>query len=326
MSCGAECPVIFGCTGLTLEADEKAFFKDSKPAGFILFQKNCDNPQQVKKLTSELRDYAGWNAPILIDQEGGRVQRLKPPHWQNFPAPKIFGDLYKTDKGKALDACTKAVKGLADAQLSLGIDVDCIPVLDVVPENIGTRAIDDRAFASDPQIVANLGMHTCKVAIDCGMTPVMKHLPGHGRAKVDSHKDLPCVDTDRAVLQKSDWMPFAEVTKAIDNATIWAMTAHVIYTDIDPDLPGTISPTIIRDVIRGTIGFEGLLVTDDLFMDALAPFGDVPKRAALALKAGCDLALHCHGTVADRERAAAAVPVLGTHTRSRLDAWHKNRI
>ena len=308
-----------------LTADEKSFFKNANPAGFILFQKNTVDPAQVTRLCDELRDTVDWEAPILIDQEGGRVQRLKPPHWPNFPAARGFGDVFRQNEAAALAALENNVKALADAQVPMGIDVDCIPCLDVVPADSDVKAIGDRCYSSDPAIVAALGLAAARAAIKNKMTPVMKHIPGHGRATVDSHHDLPRVAVRREVLE-ADWQPFKYLSENIHGDTLWAMTAHVIYTAIDPELPATLSKTVINEIIRGAIGFEGLLLTDDLFMDALTPWGDVPARARFALEAGNDLALHCHGTVAEKENAINGLPAMRPATRTRLENWTKNRI
>jgi len=318
-------PIIFGCNGFTLEADEKAFFKDASPAGFIVFKKNCDTPEQLTTLVRDLRDCVGWNAPVLIDQEGGRVQRLRPPHWPDFPAWRKFGDLYASQPAKAEAALVSAIEGLAAVQCPMGIDVDCVPVLDIVPPGIETRAIDDRALGAEPARVSALGLLAARASVATGMTPVMKHIPGHGRATVDSHHDLPKVTADLATLEATDFVPFKAVTNGMDDGTLWAMTCHVIYTAIDPELPATLSATVINDIIRKAVGFDGLLLTDDLFMNALAPWGGVPQRAALSLKAGCDLALHCHGTVAERTEAMTVIPPMSAKTRVRLDKWAVTR-
>jgi beta-N-acetylhexosaminidase len=313
-------PIIFGCDGPVLSVDEKMFFRAARPAGFILFQKNCADPGQLRKLCDDLRDAVDWEAPILIDQEGGRVQRLKAPHWKNFPAARGFGDVYRINENAALAAVENNYKALAAEQVPLGIDVNCVPCLDVVPDNMQTKAIGDRCFSSDPAIAAALGLAAARAAIAAGMTPVMKHMPGHGRATVDSHHELPRVGAPRATLE-ADWQPFTVLAENIDNHRLWGMTAHVIYSALDPELPATLSPSVITEVIRGDIGFEGLLVTDDLFMDALAPFGDVPVRAQRALMAGNDLALHCHGSVADRQRAVESLPRMRGDTYRRFSAW-----
>jgi beta-N-acetylhexosaminidase len=310
-------PIIFGCTGTSLESDEKKFFTEAAPAGFILFKKNCESPEQVKKLVSDLRACVGWHAPVLIDQEGGRVQRLRPPHWADFPSPRTYGQTTET-----LQTC---VKGLADTQCAMGIDVNCIPVLDVVPDDNKAMAINDRSFGSDPHFVAMRGIESCKAALASGMTPVMKHMPGHGRAVVDSHFELPKVTATYETLRGTDFLPFREVSKAVDNNRLWGMTAHVIYPHLDSNLPATLSPTIIQNIIRGEIGFNGLLLTDDLFMDALKLWGDVPARAAAAVTAGCDLALHCHGTVAERAKTMETMPSMRPDTQKRLESWLATR-
>lgn len=313
---------MFGCTGPVLEADEAAFFRAVQPAGFILFQKNCADHQQVIRLCNALRESVGWRAPILIDQEGGRVQRLKPPSWPgDFPSMRSFGDMYKIDSAAALAAVADDHVALAGAQLPLGIDVNCVPCLDVVPETNTVRAIDDRSFGSDQDMVAALGIAAIRASIGAGMTPVMKHMPGHGRAVVDSHHELPCVNESRDVLAR-DWQPFKDAASAINNDDIWGMSCHVIYPALDPQLlPATLSPTIITEIIRAEIGFDGLLLSDDLFMNALARYGDVPERARLCVEAGLDIALHCHGTVAEREKAALAVGNMRPETLRRLTDW-----
>lgn len=311
---------MFGCGGFELSADEKAFYKDASPAGFILFQKNCDNPEQVKKLCADLRACVDWDAPILIDQEGGRVQRLKPPVWPKFPNMRTFGDQYKDNKSAALQAVSDNHKALAEVQCPLGIDVNCVPVMDVVPTTNTVKAIDDRSFGAEPEMVSDLGIAAIKASIENGMTPVMKHIPGHGRATVDSHHALPRLYVSRADLEK-DWQPFKDAAAAVDNNRLWGMTAHVIYEVLDDELPATLSPSVISEIIRKVIGFNGLLLTDDLFMDALAPYGDTAERARKAVEAGADIALFCHGTIAEREAAAKAVGPMFADTRKRLEAW-----
>lgn len=331
MSCAADlpdviAPVIFACDALTLSADEKAFFREASPAGFILFARNCDNPDQVRALVADLRESAGWHAPVLIDQEGGRIQRLRPPHWPDFPPQRRFGDLYaKGERDAAFQELSACVHGLARVQLDLGIDVDCIPVLDVVPDGLDTRVIDDRAFSRDPQIVATLGVAAVQAAIEAGITPVMKHVPGHGRANADSHFELPRVSASRDDLAACDWLPFRAAASAIDNTALWAMTAHVMYDALDPDLPATLSPAIVQDVIRGEIGFDGILLGDDPFMEALAAWGDVPTRMARSFEAGCDLALPCRGSVAERAAMLTACPAMTADTRRRFELWARGR-
>jgi len=323
---GQVSPVIYGCTGTALDADEKSFFHDASPAGFILFKKNCDNPDQVRKLVADLRECVGWQAPVLIDQEGGRVQRLKPPHWHDFPAPRRFGDLYQKNQNEGKDAIIAGIMALCQEQTALGIDVDCIPCLDVVPFDNHAPAIGDRGYASDGTTVADIGLLVAETALQCGVTPVMKHMAGHGRAVVDSHFALPHVDTSAEVLAKTDWYPFRHLASSFSQPyALWGMSAHVIYDDIDAELPGTLSPVVTQDIVRGVFGFKGLLITDDLFMDALKPWGDVPARVAKALEAGIDIALHCHGTVEEREKALVAAGPMRADSRDAFEAWHMTR-
>ncbi|MCB1537999.1 MAG: beta-N-acetylhexosaminidase [Rhodospirillales bacterium] len=316
-------PIIFGCTGTELGDDEAAFFRDAKPAGFILFRKNCETPDQVARLCAALRETVGWAAPILIDQEGGRVQRLRPPHWPDFPPPRTFAEHYATDPDAGLAAVSGNYAALARTQAQLGVDVNCVPCLDVVPADNAVPAIGDRSFGSDPDIVAALGLAAARASFKAGATPVMKHMPGHGRAVVDSHFELPRVDAPLAALER-DWQPFRHLAAHMPRGALWGMSAHVIYATLDPNLPATLSPKIITEIVRGKIGFHGLLCTDDLFMDALAPYGDVPERARLALKAGNDLALHCHGDILAREKAIAVIGRMSAATRERLEDWIKS--
>lgn len=319
-------PMVYGCTGPTLDADEAAFFRDSSPFGFILFKKNCETPEQLRTLVDNLRETVGWHCPIIIDQEGGRVQRMRPPHWPNFPAPRAFGDLFQKSPDKGRDALIAAVTALCAVQGEYGIDVNCIPGLDVVPFDNHAQIIGDRAYASDGATVAELGLLAARTALDCGVTPVMKHMPGHGRATLDSHFELPRIDTPQEILAKTDWHPFRHLAASMDEScSLWGMSAHIIFSDIDPDLPGTLSPKITQDIIRDHMGFNGLLLSDDIFMEALRHWGDVPTRVSRALDAGLDIILHCHGTVAERTKAAHAAPVMRTDTRDCIEAWHLNR-
>lgn len=314
------CPLIFGIKGFDLLPDERAVFNEIRPAGYILFQRNCDTPEQLAALVESLHQAAGWQAPVLIDNEGGRVQRTKPPHWPSFPPMKSFGDMYAADRTGAESALRENVWGLAKMQLAAGIDVDCIPVLDVVPQDSPTKAIGDRAFSHDPAIVSALGVVAAQAAVEAGMTPVMKHMPGHGRALVDSHYDLPVI----AHIDDAELEPFNAVAKALGDQ-VWGMSAHIIFPDIDPDLPGTLSPRVVRQVMRGKIGFDGVLVSDDLYMHALDKYGDLPARVAMCLDAGMDLALHCHGDAKDFERAAKAAGGMRGGAATRLARWLKVR-
>lgn len=289
---------IFGCAGLALTADERAFFRDADPLGFILFARNVDNPEQVRRLTEDLRScVARAEAPVLIDQEGGRVARLKPPHWRKAPPAKVFGDLYARDPEKGLLAVKLNSQLLAADVASVGCDVDCLPVLDIAFAE--THAvIGDRAYAAEPESVAALGRAAAEGLMAEGVMPVIKHIPGHGRATVDSHLSLPTVTASRAELERMDFRPFRLLADLP-----WAMTAHVLYEAIDRQAALTVSARGVKDVIREHIGFDGLLLSDDLSMQALG--GTLGDRAERALAAGCDIALHCNGRSGEMVEVAA---------------------
>ncbi len=296
-------PVIFGCAGLTLSDAEKRFFEALNPLGFILFARNCENPDQIRALITDLRAAIGRNnAPILIDQEGGRVARLKPPHWRAAPPAARFGALATRDLGLGIEACRLNGRLLAADLQSLGITVDCVPCLDI-PAPGSHDIIGDRAFGADPGLVAALGRSQIDGVMAGGVLPIIKHIPGHGRAKVDSHADLPVVDADLKTLESADFAPF----RALRDAPL-AMTAHIVYTAID-DRAITVSAKGIAEVIRGTIGFGGVLISDDLCMEALG--GSHAERAEAALGAGCDLVLHCNGVMDDMIGVADVLKPMG---------------
>lgn len=304
---------IFGCEGHELTADERAFFRDANPWGFILFQRNCATPEQLRKLTSSLRDAVGRaNTPILIDQEGGRVQRLRGEHWKKRPAAASFGAISRQNPVAARDLAYDNARVMAEELRGLGINVDCVPCIDVPIEG-AHDIIGDRAFARDPWVVASLGQAVIDGMLDGGVLPVIKHIPGHGRARADSHLELPVVDTPRAELERTDFAPF----RALAHAPL-GMSAHVVYTDVDASAPATASKRVIDEVIRGFIGFDGALMTDDLTMHALK--GSLADRARAAVAAGCDLILHCKGSVADMRDVAAATPILSSEARRRTDS------
>jgi beta-N-acetylhexosaminidase len=308
--------VIFGCAGTALTDAERAFFAAKNPFGFILFARNVATPDQVRSLIASFRDAVGRpDAPVLIDQEGGRVARLKPPHWRAAPAGARIGALADVDA--ACEAAWLNARLIGAELRELGIDVDCAPVADV-PVAGAHDVIGDRAYGTDPGRVATIARAVALGFIDAGVLPVIKHMPGHGRAHVDSHFDLPVVDTPREVLAKTDFVPF----RALADMP-WGMTAHVLFTALDAKRPATTSPTIIRDIIRGEIGFGGLLLTDDLSMKALG--GSVAERAQAALAAGCDVALHCNGDMAEMEGIAAVVPPLTDAARARIERANATR-
>jgi beta-N-acetylhexosaminidase len=290
--------ILFGCAGEKLSAAERAFFSGADPLGFVLFQRNCRDREQVRALVAELRNGVGRDdAPVLIDQEGGRVARLKPPQWRRYPAAAQLAALPDAEEAVWLGA-----RLIADDLAALGVTIDCAPVLDL-PAPDADAIIGDRAYGSDPVRVARLGRAMCDGLLAGAVLPVIKHMPGHGRARVDSHKALPIVATDIGLLEKTDFAPF----RALADMP-WAMTAHVVYGAIDARHPATTSPIVIENIIRGSIGFDGVLVSDDIGMGALA--GGFGERVAAALAAGCDLAMHCSGNLNEMQEAAAgAFPV-----------------
>lgn len=289
---------ILGCSGLGLSREEQAFFRDVQPWGFILFARNVDTPDQVRRLVDELRatvDRA--DAPVLIDQEGGRVQRLGPPHWRRYPPGRAYGELPANDPLLRREITRLGARLLAYDLAALGINVDCVPVLDVPVEG-AHDVIGDRAYAKTPAGVALLGRAACEGLIAGGVLPVIKHIPGHGRAMADSHLDLPVVETSYDDLDAWDFAPF----KMLSDMPM-AMTAHVVYSAVDPKRPATTSKKAMREVVRGAIGFDGLVMSDDLSMKALG--GEFADRARLSLAAGCDVVLHCNGDMAEMKAVIA---------------------
>jgi beta-N-acetylhexosaminidase len=300
---------VLGCSGLSLTPAERAFFAGAAPWGFILFGRNVADPDQLKRLTGELRDAVGRDAPILIDQEGGRVQRMWPPYWRQWQPP-----LDQMRRAGSLEAAARVMflrhRLIAAELLAVGIDVDCVPTADVArPET--HPFLRNRCFGEDVASVVTGARAASEGLMAGGVLPVMKHLPGHGRARIDSHKDLPVVDASAEDLRQTDFAPF----KALSDLPM-AMTAHIRFTAFDGDRPATQSPTMIA-LIREEIGFDGLLLSDDLGMEALS--GTVPERAAAARAAGCDIALHCNGDLADMEASVAAVGGLTGPAAARAD-------
>lgn len=303
--------VIFGCAGMMLSAAERDFFEATNPLGFILFARNCHSPAQVRALTKDLRACVGRaDAPVLIDQEGGRVARLRPPHWRAAPPAARFGALALNDPARAEEAVRLNGRLLAWELAALGISVDCAPVLDV-PTPAAHEVIGDRAFGRDPHLCARLGRALCEGLLAGGVLPVIKHIPGHGRATADSHTDLPVVEAAHADLAAVDFVAFRELADMP-----WAMTAHILYTALDERRVATLSDTVIERIIRNEIGYDGLLVSDDLSMKALP--GSLGERAERALAAGCDVVLHCNGKAAEMQEVAAAVGSLDAPALDRL--------
>jgi beta-N-acetylhexosaminidase len=294
---------ISGCSGPSLTPDEIAFFREADPWGLILFRRNIGSPDEVLRLTSAFRDAVGrTEAPVLVDQEGGRVQRLAPPHWQAYPSARRLGGLHANDPLVRREVVRLNSRLIAHDLRRVGINVDCLPVLDV-PVPGAHDVIGDRAFASDAQAIGVLGRAAAEGLLAGCVLPVVKHIPGHGRAGVDSHLDLPVVTASLDELEGQDFVPFRLLADMPA-----AMTAHVVYTAIDGEAPGTTSRKVLREIVRRRIGFDGLLMSDDLSMKALR--GSLGGRAAAALRAGCDLALHCSGVMAEMVEVAGSVPEL----------------
>ena len=295
---------ILGLSGRGLDAAERAFLRDADPWGLILFGRNVADPGQVARLVAEARDALGRAAPVLIDQEGGRVARLTPPHWRAWPS-------VAADAARGPEALTLRYRLIAAELHALGIDVDCMPLLDL-PAPGADPIIGDRALGAEPETVAARGRAVCAGLLAGGVLPVIKHLPGHGRAPADSHAALPVVGADRATLAATDFAAF----RALADQPL-GMTAHVLYTALDPDRPATLSPACIA-AIRREIGFEGLLMSDDLSMGALD--GPMGPRAAAALAAGCDVVLHCNGDRGEAEAVLAETPALAGRAAERAAA------
>lgn len=304
---------ILGCAGTVLSAQEADFFRDVRPWGFILFKRNIDTPDQVRALTAALRETVGRpDAPILIDQEGGRVARLGAPHWKKYPPGRAYGELVSKDPLLAREITRLGARLIAHDLTSLGVNVDCVPVLDV-PDPKGHEIIGDRAYGDTPEQVATLGRAAAEGLLAGGVLPIIKHIPGHGRAMADSHLELPVVKAKLAELDARDFAPF----RVLSDMPM-AMTAHVVYTAIDRRRPATTSKKAIKQIIRGSLGFDGLLMSDDLSMKALS--GDFKQRAKDSLAAGCDVVLHCNGDMDEMKAVMAGVGKLSKEARRRAQA------
>ena len=299
--------VTFGCEGLRLTAAERRFFAQADPWGFILFDRNIGSPDQLRALTDELRSAVGWNAPILIDQEGGRVQRMRGPHWRDW-LPALDQMERARDPMRAQYLRYRLIAAeLHDA----GIDVNCAPLADLV-EHETHPVLRNRLYGAEIQTVVQASQACAQGLLDGGVLPILKHIPGYGRASVDSHAELPRVAARAEDLATHDFAPFV----ALADLPL-GMTAHVVYADIDPDAPATTSERMIA-LIRQEIGFDGLLMSDDIGMDALS--GSLPERAAACLDAGCDVALHCNGTIEEQRAVAAACKLMEDDAVARSDA------
>lgn len=304
--------LICGCSGTVLTGDEARFFARVSPWGLILFARNIDNPEQVTALTAAFRDCVGRDAPVLIDQEGGRVQRLRAPHWHDYPPAARYGELHGENPGGAREAVRLASRVIGAELRGLGITVDCLPVIDL-RYRATHKVIGDRAYSRDPEVVAELARAACEGLLSAGVLPVIKHIPGHGRATSDSHEELPAVNAPVDELRQTDFRPFHMLRDMP-----LAMTAHILYTALDAGQPATMSAAIIGGMIRGEIGFDGLLMSDDISMKALA--GGIAGRCEGLFAAGCDMALHCNGDPREMEEAAAASPLLAGRAAQRADA------
>ncbi|MFP8965478.1 beta-N-acetylhexosaminidase [Pokkaliibacter sp. CJK22405] len=294
---------IFGCEGLELSQAEAAFFREANPLGLILFKRNCESPEQVKRLTDSFREAVGrQDAPILIDQEGGRIQRMQPPIWPQHPSSRDIGLIADKDLESGKRLAWLNARLIGDELAEVGVNVDAAPVLDLLV-NGANEVIGSRAFSMVPEIVAELGRASCDGFLASGIIPVIKHMPGHGYAQADSHIELPFIDRSAEVLWGEDMLPFRELS-----SMPWAMTAHIMYPSLDPEFPCTQSAHIISHWIREKIGFQGVLITDCIHMNALK--GTHAERAKASLDAGVDLILNSHGSVNEMEAVAQEVCAL----------------
>jgi beta-N-acetylhexosaminidase len=309
---------ICGVGGLTLTEQERDFLRAEQPWGFILFKRNVSDRAQVKALVSELRDcVSNADAPVLMDQEGGRVQRLQPPEWPTYPRGAVFSQLYDRSCDEGLRAAFLSARLIADDLAELGITVDCLPLADV-PVAGADAVIGDRAYGTEPGKVAAIAKAVTEGLEAGGVLPILKHIPGHGRATADTHFLLPVVDTPVAELELTDFAAFRPLAHLP-----MAMTAHVVFSALDRAQPATTSATIIADVIRASIGFQGLLMSDDVSMNALE--GTIAERSRASIAAGCDMILHCNGKADEMTEVAANVPVLAGQALARADAALKAR-
>lgn len=304
--------LITGCSGTSLTADERAFFSDTRPCGLILFARNCASRGQIRDLAESARGCAGDDMLVLVDQEGGRVQRMGPPEWRVYPPARAYARLYAGDRQQGVEAVRAVARLMASDLHEAGINVDCLPVLDV-PGPGAHEIIGDRAYGNDPDTVSVLGRAAAEGLMEGGVLPVVKHVPGHGRARADSHKGLPVIDATLEELEATDFRPF----RALNDMPL-AMTAHVVLRALDETAPATVSAHIMEEVIRNRIGFGGLVMSDDLDMAALS--GSPGERARAVIAAGCDVALHCSGDPADVALVADAVPELTGQPLARFEA------
>lgn len=294
-------PVIYGVSGKSLTDEEKYFFSKNGALGFIVFARNIEDKSQLKKLTDSLREIMDGEVLVLVDQEGGRVARMKAPHWNTYPAGQYFADIYEKNPAQAREELFKNFQAIGKDLMEVGINVDCAPVLDILTEKTH-KVIGDRAYGKNAQQVSDLGRKVCEGLLSQGVYPVIKHIPGHGRGTSDSHLELPTVDASLEELRATDFIPFKNL-----NDQKFAMTAHILYNAIDKTNCATISPKAI-DLIRGELGFKNILMSDDVSMKALCDTFEVKTKAIL--KAGCDLILHCNGNMDEMKEINSALPNL----------------
>jgi beta-N-acetylhexosaminidase len=303
---------ITGVSATALTGEERAFLREAEPFGLIVFKRNVETPGQLTALVASFRDAIGRDAPVLVDQEGGRVQRLGPPHWPHYPEGAQYGRLWERDRALGVEAARMGARLIADDLAALGIDVNCLPLGDV-PTAGADPVIGDRAYGESAEKVAAIAGAIAAGLMDGGVLPVLKHLPGHGRATADSHHHLPTVTADRATLDAVDFAAFRPLA-----ALPLGMTAHVVFSAFDPVAPATTSVTMVQEVIRGSIGFAGLLMSDDISMGALS--GSLAERSRAAIAAGCDVVLHCNGNMDEMRAVAGAVPPLAGKAEGRAAA------
>jgi len=304
-----------GCASTSLGDDERAFFREARPCGLILFQRNCESPDQIRKLVEDATAAVTTTDDdpflVLVDQEGGRVRRLRPPHWRKFPSARAFGALHQQDRESGLEAARLCARLQAEDLRASCITVNCAPVLDI-PVPGSHDIIGDRAYGDEPDCIIALARSVAEGYMAGGVVPVIKHVPGHGRARADSHVSLPVIETPLDQLEASDFKPFAALSDMPA-----AMTAHLLMMALDKERPVSISPVIVEQVIRKALGFDGLLMSDDLSMKALE--GTLAERATGVISAGCDIALHCNGNLIEMEQVAAVAPDLSEYSRIRLE-------
>ncbi|HYD16954.1 MAG TPA: beta-N-acetylhexosaminidase [Patescibacteria group bacterium] len=309
--------IIIDATGTELSKEEQDLLKSERPAGFILFKRNCVSKQQVKELVASVRECVGWDGlPVLIDQEGGSVSRLKQPEWTEYPAAKIFGELANASEQEGRDAARINSYLMALDLADLGISVNCAPVVDVPAPDCHEFLAASRTYSNVPEMVGRLGEAVCRGLLDGGITPVIKHIPGHGRAKVDSHLALPATDAPLSELSEIDFKPFKYLSSTDMKTALWAMAAHVVFSSVDPDSAATLSARVVADVIRGEIGFNGVLLADDISMKALG--GTLESRVKGSMASGMDLTMLCNASFEDRVAALQFTPKLTAEAAQRV--------